>query len=493
MTARVINGLPRRRPKLPVQTGAGGPGPIIGSELRARASPPLVGLSFLLLAVGVWRHHGPVTAVFLVFAIGGYVALGYPGLLTVGIVTIAMGSSSVALLLHSGLFLRWEALALLAVTPLLDGTRLRPFPAGITPVAATLASWCIVSTAWSIAPVTTFERGATFAAVLWVGLVVAPAELSNAQQRRVALLSLLAAGVAGCVAALLLGIVDPSVGRPYGPLRGWLQNSNTVGLWAAALAPTIAVVSGRLRLLAGAAFLAVVVWSQSRTALIVLLVYAITSAVQHPEWLRVARRRAVQLTIASFIVLVVGLLAADPGGIVEHTALGKFRRTSSLIVNLTGTRSRAWSGTISHLSGAPIQGLGFGTVEVEFQRLGIHFNSKNSSDSYLQMLFETGLIGACLFLGLILMLLAGALSALRDPKRAPFALMGIGMIVAALVESILASAGGPLAVIAWTGLGVAVAGQTQPIGLWLTRSAEALRPVRFGRRRPAGSKPRPGA
>lgn len=449
-------------------------------ELPGRTPVPLLFLSVVLLAAGVWRHHGPATALFLAFALAGYLTGGYPGLLAVGVVVIACGSSSIASVEHSGLFLRWEALLLLGVVPLLAGTRILPLPPGITPVAGALAVWCMLSTAWSPARATTFERGATFAAVLWVGLIAVPAELRDFESRRRALVSLLAAGVLGCIIALLLGVADPSVGRPLGPLRGWLQNSNTVGLWAAALAPSVMVIRGRARVIAGALFLAVILWSQSRSALIVLLIFAVAYAVTHREQVvQVVRSRLMRGLAAGVAAVLVGLIALDPGGFVGHTALQKFTKDQSLILNLTGARSQAWSATASHLSLAPVEGLGFGTVEVDFQDLGIqqrftYFAGNNSSDSYLQMFLETGLIGGCLFATLVLMLLAPALRAPNDSTSGAFAIMGISMAVAALVESILTSAGGPFAIIAWTGLGIAASGRTHPIGQWLAKPSELL-------------------
>jgi O-antigen ligase len=418
------------------------------------------------LVAGLAQGHVAFALILAVVIVAAWRLGGFGPVAAVCIATIALGSASYHELRQAGLDERWVGLGTLAAWPLVS--RRRPeLPASrlfCSAIAALLALGAL-SAAWSFDPRLTLERTAAFALLLWVGVVVVPTHASAASERRELCEALAVVAVLGGLAALVAGLADPAVARQRGDtngLRGWLENSNGMGIWCATLAPSLLAVRSRRLALAGAAVLgAVVVWSTSRSALLAVAVVGIASLPISPQ-----RRVAVGATALAVLAT---LVLSPVGGSLPGTALGKYQTSSAdWSRTLTGARDEGWDATFDEVVHRPVAGFGFGTGDRVFAHTGadsqfVHFQGNNPNNGYLQALLELGVLGLEL---LYLALAAALLTAwpLRgDPTRRPFLLMAIVLLIVAVAESIFTSAGGPYSVLLWSGLGVAMG--TMPIRL----------------------------
>jgi len=415
------------------------------SHLR-RALPTFAAAALVSAAA---RH--PVSgAVFSLAATGAWMIGRTSALTSLCMVTIATGSSSMSIVKHFGTSQRWVALGLLAAWPLVAGVSLR-FPSRRVIISTgTLVAWCAMSAWWSVDPKITLERLGTFAIMLWVALVVFPSLFPTGRDRESMLLWLCVALVAGAIVALGLAVVAPSVGRPNGPVQGWLENTNTMGLWCAAFAPCLLVLPRRLGVPAGAIVGILILLTASRTAAMGLVLIGIAALV-------LSRRIRAVLTLAA-VVLVGGVALAATG---TPTFIQKFSSPTGLAKTLTGSRSEAWVATANLIELQPSIGFGFGSAETTFaladvKKTFIDFSGTNPNNAYLQFVLETGFVGlALLLVSLILLAREVDWRALGDLRNASFHAAAMFLFIAALIESLLTGAGNPFAVWAWASLALA--------------------------------------
>jgi O-Antigen ligase len=391
----------------------------------------------------------------------------FPGVFAVCLGALALGSSSIAELKDAATDIRWVALGTLAVWPAVSGRRLQVIVPRLLLVAgASLAALGLVSVTWSLDPGLTARRSLAFAALMFVALVVVPMHAATRTERRSLIVSLAALCGVGAVAAVVAAIVSPSLTRStptefaafnglpslprIGPLRGWMESPQTIGIWCALLLPfLIAWRRRRLAVPLALAAIGVVLWSYSRAALVLLLI-----ALAWYAW--TMRRRGTVLTGA----LVAGaILAATVGGtLVTNTALTKFNRAGDGERSVFGGRVEAWDATIDLVRAAPVSGYGFGTGDRLFRlshadRRFVYFAASNSADAYLQTLVEVGPLG----LLAILAAFAGGLQGVRRRERtqAPFALVGVGFLAIGVTESVYTSPGSPFTLLMWSTLALA--------------------------------------
>jgi O-antigen ligase len=447
-------------------------------EQRLRTAAT-VGLFAVALGLAVAGGQGPAGLVLVVAAAVAYRRLGFAGVVAVAFVALALASSSIVRVKDAGLVIRWPALVLVAGLPVLHA-RLA-LRTRTVQLAAALLAWCLLTAVWSYARLTTVEHWAAFALALFAGLVAGPAALAAPGQTRRLIRCLVAIGAAGALVALAVGAAAPATGRPLGPLRGWLENSNTIGLWCAFLLPTVFVLERRRwRAAAAAPMLAAIVWSQSRSALLSLTILALI--VLAPGARRVALRAVAALVLVSAV-----LLAAAPN-VAHHTVLRKFQNPGGAVVSVTGGRSEAWGLALRITRTAPLEGVGFGTSEAIYDAPAIqgtftYFVGDNPNNAYLQALMETGVVGLLALLALIAWLALQAWSRPLDRDRRLLAACGTVLVLGAVVESILVAAGNPFALPVWLALGVAAHGRTAPLPsparalARVRRSAPRLAPV----------------
>jgi exopolysaccharide production protein ExoQ len=392
----------------------------------------------------------------------------FPGVFAVCLGALALGSSSIAEVKDAATDIRWVALGTLAVWPAVSGRRLQVMvPRLLLVGGASLAALGLVSVTWSLDPGLTARRSLAFAAMMFVAFVVVPMHAATRAERRSLIVSLAALCGVGAVAAVVTAIVSPSLARStptefaafnglpslprIGPLRGWMESPQTIGIWCALLLPFL-IAWRRRRLAVPLALVAigVVLWSYSRAALVLLLI-----ALAWYAW--TMRRRGTVLTGA---VVAGAILAATAGGtLVTNTALTKFNRAGDGERSLFGGRVEAWDATIDLVRAAPVSGYGFGTGDRLFRlshadRRFVYFAASNSADGYLQTLVEVGPLG----LLAILAAFAGGLQGVvrrRERTQAPFALMGVGFLAIGVTESVYTSPGSPFTLLMWSTLALA--------------------------------------
>jgi hypothetical protein len=439
-----------------------------------RAGHPVALAVVVLLGFAAGAAAGnPVAAgVFAVAVVGLHRLFGFTGVVAAGVVTFALASSSYEELKDPALDQRWVALGTLVVWPAVSRVRLTPVNAPALVVALGLvACLAILSTAWSIDPRLTLQRGATFAALVVAATIVLPAHLRE-EANRLRLVRILAVVVAvGAAAALVVGFVDPDVGRQDGPLQGWLENSNTLGIWCAALALMLfGLPDLRVRAAAALPVATAIIWSQSRGALFALAVIGLAALP-----VSLPRRAAV----AGLLVVATVLVAISPVG--DATALGKFGEGDPVRA-ATGARDEAWDATIDLIGINPLQGLGFGTSDAAFeladlQHQFVYFVGSSPNSTPLQAWLEIGVAG---FLLLMAAALGSTIAGWRrglNGGRLLFLYTGTVLLIASLVESILTSAGNPFAYLAWGSLAVALgldSAETSAPSAPATASKEAL-------------------
>jgi glycosyltransferase involved in cell wall biosynthesis len=442
------------------------------------------GLPVLLLvgtAVGISLGH-EVGAVALAVAFALAWALGgFPWVFAVVVVALALGSSSYLDLKTWGIEERWIALFTLGAWPLATGRRLRiDAPRLFYAAAAVLAVLCVASVGWSVDRDITFQRAAAFAVLLWAALVVVPLHLRTPRDRLSVARTLAVLCLAGAVLALVLGVVNPSVARvreyhtanplasvalgfepDKGALKGWLENPNTMGLWVALLAPFLFALPRRwMTAAAFAPVLGVVLWSQSRSALLVIGVLAAVAV-----WHIRPRRRVVAVALVAAVGA--GLAVATSSTLRSNSALGKFGRPGGAINAVTGGRSEGWDVTFDLIPAEVLHGFGFGTGERVFALSSAHqrfryFSGGNSSSGYFQMQLEVGALGS---LALVLVLVTGVAALRRRSRQHPrplFALLVACCLLVGGVESIFTSPGSPFTIMLWSAFGLAVAGPRPP-------------------------------
>jgi hypothetical protein len=424
-----------------------------------REVPSVLALVGLGLVAGVVAGHPRFALVMAVALVIAWRLLGFPGVVAVCFATVAVGSSGYPQIKDAGLDERWVALGTVAAWPLVSQRRLQ-VPAGRLLLLALcgLIGLAALSALWSIDRRLTVERVGSFVLLLWVALVVVPSHARTASEATALARALAILVVVASALAIGIFVVDPSVGRQTGAthgIRGWFENSNELGIWAAALAPCLlAIRPRRLALAGGLVVLGAIAGSASRGGLGAILLLAIASL---PFGWRT------RVAIGAAIVLAATAVALSPArDVLRGTALVKHAGSSaSPLTRVTGGRNEAWDATFDQLANRPVGGFGFGTGDRVFRLTGadqsfVWFDGNSPNSGYLQILLELGAAGLAL---LCVVFAAGVRDAWRragDPSRQPFLLMAGVMLLIAVTESAVTSAGGPFSLLLWTGLGVAV-------------------------------------
>jgi O-antigen ligase len=355
-----------------------------------------------------------------------------PVFLTATIVAFAAGSGPVREVGTVGRALKWPTLLLLAV--LAVGSLAMRKPKGrVDAVSWTLVGalgiLALASSAWSVDPRVSAQRGASF-----VLLIVAAAALGrSAVADRRTIQRILLATLAGAVVVAALGVlvllVDRQAALVFAPnsmfgrrYLAFAGNPDTdsilfaialpLALWLWTLcrstrerAATVAIVV----LLAGS-----IVASASRGALLGAVAgtaaYVIAVKVR-----RVVLPFAVTLLPVVFAAVAFGVAAAGspsspgiPSGVgrlIDEIGWGK-PVPSSFLDTLTGSSGRleAWEGAVAQGNQRPVVGYGFGTEDRVFIDRYQFFQGSRPENSYIGMYLQLGALGTVLLLALVVRL-----------------------------------------------------------------------------------------
>jgi len=399
-----------------------------------------------------------------------------PLLVGATVLGFAAGSSSVPDVTRVGHPLRWALLAALLVAAAFEVLPRLSVPVPATVAAAAFAALAALSTAWSVAPRTTFERSVS------IGLLFCTCLLLAAGARgRPGRAAAIATGVLGGAAAvgvlglLLLGVahhraVQSATYEAPARFNGFGQDPNTVALLFAVVTPLAvwALLSTRRRLFAAVAlavFAGTIVASGSRGALLAAGVGALVFAAA-----ALRRPRAALAGVAAVAVVVgAGLavqslpkpaasstpVAAAPGptpkpGYLDAEA--RYPLAADIGQSLPGGgqppvrrsffggsgRLDAWRGALHEVARRPVVGHGFGTEQDVFVDRYYRFVGGLPENSYIGLALQLGVAGL-LALGALVGVLAGAgIRALAGPRRS-LAAAGLGVLAAGLAAALVQS------------------------------------------------------
>ena len=404
-----------------------------------------------------------------------------PALVAITVFAFAAGSSSVPAVLHAGHKARWAALLALLVAAAWR-VPLTRVPRGPALAAAILVALAALSTAWSVAPRTTFAKAGSLALLFAACLLLA----ARSHLRRQLLWGVLVGAAAVALAGLLLlavahgdAVVEATYEAPA-RFRGFGQDANTPALLFGVTTPVAvwALLVDRSRRWWAATCLALfvgeIVASGSRGGLGSAAVGAVVVA------LCVARgRQAAALAAAIVAVAAVGAFiqslpspaASSPA--VERTAPGPtpkpgykdaerlYPLDADVGRPLPGGgeppvrrsffggsgRGAAWAGALHQAAQRPVAGHGFGTEERVFEDRYYTFVGGLPENSYIGLALQLGLAGLIAFAALLVALVRPALRHLR--WSAPgLAVLAAGL-VAAVGQSYFYSVGNLAAAALW--------------------------------------------
>jgi O-antigen ligase len=419
------------------------------------------------LVAGILLGHPVAAAILAAILLVGWRLAGFAGVFVACLGVLALASSSIEEVKTAATDERWVALGTLALWPVVSGRRPRLAPARLLLAGgAALVGLALLSVSWSVDPGLTARRALAFAALVFIALVVVPTHAATRQERRTLVVSLAVLCAIGALGAVLVAIVSPSLARStptafayfnglpslpdLGPLRGWAESTQTVGIWCALLLPFL-IAWRRRPIWIPLAALSVVValWSYSRAALVVLILTLIVHA-----WIAWPRRAAFAGLAIALVVVATPLRTT----LVTNSALTKFHRTGSGERALFGGRLEAWDATVDLVHAAPAGGYGFGTGDRLFQlsranNRFVYFNGDNAADGYLEALVEVGPLG---LLAVLAAFAGGIGSAVRRRRwRDPFLLVGASFAVIGVTESVFTSPGSPFTLLMWSCLALA--------------------------------------
>jgi len=309
------------------------------------------------------------------------------------------------------------------------------FVVGLMSLFAGLA---LASLTWSIDPQTSLSQGLVFAFVALFLCLTATWRWS----RRDVLRGDLATVFAAACAAQLLGLLANLTGVPWavgatGEFQGLLSNPNFAGMLSAVTIPLVFFLSEglegvrRLALLGGTLVLAwAMILSGSRGALLGCLVGLVAAAFSPTE-----RRRAARIAWAGSIVALLAVIL-DPRLLSGVT--GFF--ASKTHGDFTSGRYEIYRILLSRWRSRPIFGTGFHTAEIYGIRGVLGHNI------YLTVLAELGIVGASLFLTLIV---AGWRSGAKSGPERPLVGPAVAVLVVELTESSLFGFGNSTALFFW--------------------------------------------
>jgi hypothetical protein len=405
--------------------------------------------------------------------------------LAVVLAALIASNSSLLWLKSPFLTARWAALLVLAALLLPTLRRASRGELRALALLAVVPAVGLLSAAWSVDARLTVERAATFAALLWV--VAAYAMRWRREPDDLAAFVDSTAVLAGLVlaASVVEGLVS-SRGMLAHQFRGVFENPNGLGLFLALTYPFAAAALERrgqvaLELAYLGACAAAATEARARNGLVVLVLTAVGLALaqRRLRWaagvtVGIAAVVAATLALGSGTLSSGGTPAAGPAPTAPaapakpaHPAPAPAPAApaaggESRLARLTGARNEAWSAAVRLLKRKPLLGYGFGTGDRLFARYRVsfvNFEGADPADAYLRTALELGVVG----LLVVLPLLGAGVLAVRllvagtDPDAVACALVLLGGLAAAVLESIFTTAGAPWAPLLWVSAGACVA------------------------------------
>jgi O-antigen ligase len=314
----------------------------------------------------------------------------------------------------------WAALVGVAI---LNIRRLAPMMREpVVALAFVYAGFALASAAWSLTPT---YSGAV--AIGWVGnLALACLAVRTCGERAVMVLlvwsigAFVAVGLAGLVFAPDIAWMPPSVEETEYRFRGFSGHPNVLAQQAGVLV-TVAVVARRARYISRRLFVAALalgfatlVLTDSRTAMIAVIVAWGFVALRERGLGRLA-------VIAAVAVLVLVLTVFTVGGVTNiEDALGMFSRTGagSEVLTLTG-RTEIWTIAWERILQRPLLGWGYlATEELLLSSVGRTFygDAINAHNMFVQSLLSVGFLGSLAGFAMIGLLVVRLFSR-PDPVR----------------------------------------------------------------------------
>ena len=367
---------------------------------------------------------------------------------------------------------RWVLLGLLLLAAAARVVVSRRFliPARTTAIAGFLVALALVSSAWSVSPRLSVERGFS------LGILFATAVLLAAGERepRKLVAGLVLGSTAVALAGLLILAVDHSAAVQAASIesparyRGFGQDANTTALlFGIAVGPALALARRRPAWLIAVALLAgSIVASGSRGGLFAGGVgAAVVVAAAAP-----GLRRMLAVGAAVVAAVAVGLVIQNipkakthahasgpsthvtPGPAAKHgyvNAEAVYPLNADVGAPIPGGgqppitrgffggsgRGAAWTGTFHQILQRPILGFGFGTESDVFVDRYYYFVGGSPEDSYLGISLQLGLVG----LATLLALFAAVLWPARRRLRSDIAAACAGAVAAGLVLAVVQS------------------------------------------------------
>lgn len=315
-----------------------------------------------------------------------------------------------------------------------------------------LVVWSALSAIWSVAPGRSIAQAALFA-IAAVFLAATVLGRWNVDATRTADLvfgyvlvqaSLAAGGI------LLLVAPSAAIGR-FGLFQGVYTNPNAAAIVAAvatSLGVWLAVVlRGRWRVAVIAALplsIATLVASDSRGPIIAAALGVIIVLVFSPH------RRV------SLGVLAVSVAAAVTVALVAPGAFAAFLDRSDRGYDVTSGRWEIWQRLLGVWAEHPLVGIGYRTVEVLPGSGG-----QTAHNVYLSVLVETGIVGALLFVALLVVVAITGFRRSRPEHRALFGVTATVLVIE-LTQASLFGFGGPTALLCWLAILAFVKPSTPP-------------------------------
>lgn len=408
-----------------------------------------------------------------------------PTLVGLTVFAFACGSSSVAVALRVGHPLRWVLLVALLVAAGLT-VDLRAVPRRALLPAFALVGLAVLSTAWSVAPRTTFEHAVSLGLLFAACLLLAARARGDAEEARRLCWGIVGAAAAVAIAGLIeLGVayhsaVEAASYETPARYRGFGQDPNTAALLFGVVAPLAlwSFLAGRRR------------WTS--LAILALLVGSIVasgsrgglgSAAVGCLLLALVARRGRAAAIAAAAVVVIAAVGAgiqslpkpaatSPATVVTQPSGPKpgfvdanlsYPLDSDVGRPLPGGgeppvrrgffsssgRGQAWSGAAHAAARRPIAGHGFGTEQIVFVDRYYSFVGGLPENSYLGLALQLGAAGLLALVALVVVLVLAGVRTLSLPfAGAGLAVLAAGL-VAAIVQSYLYSAGNIAALALW--------------------------------------------